>query len=415
MYKGKGLHNNLSFSGWIIAASGSFLIFIIAGTTFYATSIYLVPLQGYFDSSRGAIAQAFALISLLNGLFLPLVGTLVDRWGPRKCLFFGFAGLTATFFLLSFITTLWQLYILVIIQGVFLPFSGGLPNQALIGRWFIRRRGRAMGLVSTGVGLGGLILPWIMGTITETHGFRPAFFITALMILFICIPVNFFLIKDSPSSLGQYPDGEKNPGRIKSQQKKRGLYLKHAVKLYPFYAVLICSAFAHGIVGLISMHLPALLQDTGLSLSTASAYLGITLGISVGGRLLVGELSDKIKPRILYTVSVGGMAVSVLLLFFPSIAIVRIIFVIFYGFFQGSVATVLPLLVHSLFGGRAFGRIYGLLLFASGGAVALGNFLSGHIYDSAGNYHYSILIALVLGLLSSLIVSGFRYKNENLY
>ncbi len=403
------------YYGWFIALFGSLLIFFIAGTSFYGIAIYLVPLQKALNTTRGRISQAFAIISLLSGLMMPLVGSAVDKWGAKKCLSFGFTGLAITFFLFSRMANVAHLYILVIFQGIFQSFSGGLPNQALIGKWFIKRRGRAMGLVSAGIGLGGLVMPWVLGNIIENSGFRTAYLFTSLLIAGFCLPITLFFIKDSPFPLGLRPDGLTQKQESQIKKKKQGLYLRHARKLYPFWAILAATALSQGIVGLVSMHLPAMLQDSGLEISQAAGYFGIMLGIGISGRLLVGELSDRFKPRYLFIITGLGMALCVSLLFLLHVPIVRSIFVVLYGIFQGASATLIPLMVHSLFGGRVFGRVYGALLLASAASVAVGNYIGGFIFDRTSNYRAAISIAVIMGLVSAFFAMTARIKGENSY
>ena len=93
-----------------------------AGTAYYANAIYLLPLQQYFETSRTVIAQAIALTPLLAAPVVPLLGLLLDRWGPRRALLVGVSGLAATQFLLARMTALWQFYLLIIVLGYYITF-----------------------------------------------------------------------------------------------------------------------------------------------------------------------------------------------------------------------------------------------------------------------------------------------------
>ncbi|TVR54346.1 MAG: MFS transporter [Spirochaetaceae bacterium] len=401
------------FYGWVVASSSTVLIFFVAGSAFYGMPVYLVPLQGALSASRGEVARAFAAVSLLTGALIPVVGTVVDRWGPRRCLILGISGITVTHLLLSSVTTLTQLTFFMVLQGLVLPFAGGLPNQALIGRWFVKRRGRAMGMVGAGVGLGGLCLPWLIGVTIETFGHQTAFLWTSFILGGICLPIVILVTRDSPEEKGQLPDGCRSDLGPTTARQHRGLYFRHAIRLPAFRLMLVSAACSQATVGLISMHLPAMLQDAGLPLSAAGAYLGFALGIGVVGRLLVGELSDTIKPRLLFIGACVGTALSTLFLLRPGAILPRAAFVLFYGTFQGAASTVIPLVVHSLFGARAFGRIYGSLLLFTASTAALGNFMSGHIYDIRGEYTYAIILALTFGLLAAVFAFFTRYAREN--
>jgi MFS family permease len=395
------------FSGWIVAASSSFLILVIAGSAFYSSSVYLVPLQETFNTNRTVIAQAFAIISLLTGILMPLVGWFVDRWGTKRCLLIGLSGIAFTFFLLSRMTLLWHFYILVIVQGLFQPFAGGIPNQTIVGRWFIKKRGRAMGLIGSGIGLGGLLIPWLLGSIIEAFSFRIAYLAAALFIALVCIPITIFLIKDKPEDVGQAPDGIPF-FEDKKTENVQGATFKQAIKTVSLWSLLIGSAFAHAIVGIISLHLPAMLQDNGLSLSLASAFLGFMLGLSVIGRLVIGELSDRFRPRYLFMITAAGMGCFSLLMLNPAAAVSRIVFVILFGFCMGGMTTLVPLAVQTIFGVRAFGKIYGIITMATAVAVAGGNFLGGLLHDIIGDYSLAVTVACFFGVAAAAIIIGVQ-------
>ena len=399
--------------GWVVVVSSSFLIFVVAGTSFYGNAMYLVPLQKAFNTSRGTISRAFAIISLLTGLLMPIVGGFTDRWGPRRALLIGFSGLSLTFFLYSRMTSPWHLYVLVVLQGLVVPFAGGLANQALVSRWFVSRKGRAMGIVGAGIGLGGLILPWIVGLLIESRGTKSAYLFSGSLIAIFCVPILIFLVRDNPAKLGLPVDGFAGVARKPDRERKRGIYFKHAIRLFSFWAILVSASLSQGTVGLINLHLPAMLQDAGLPLSTAGIFLGLVLGISVAGRLLIGELSDRFKPRYLFGIACLGTGICALLLLEPENPVVRAVFVVVYGTFQGAVATVIPLVVHSLFGGRAFGRIYGVVLMSTAATVALGNYLGGVIFDTFGNYTAAIVLASAISIVAAIISFSGRRLHEN--
>ena len=399
--------------GWVIAGSCSFLIFAVAGSTFYGTSIFMVPLQNLFSSSRTAIAQAFAVVSLLTGLMAPVVGLFVDKYGAKRCLALGISALAVIYFFYSRMTALWHLYVLVVVQGLFQPFAGGLPNQALIGKWFVHRRGRAMGLAGAGIGFGGLIIPWTLAMIIENYNYQSAYLFTTVLLGGLCLPVVLFLVRDDPAKACKKPDVNVSEHTAQNEiHSDEGLTLHEAMRGYPFWGILLGSALVQTTIGLISLHLPAMLQDAGLSLSSSGAYLGIALGIGITGRLLVGELSDRVKPRYLFLVAAAGMGLSSLFMLYPGVVVARGAFVVTYGIFQGAAVTVTALVIHSLFGVRYFGRIYGVIVLASAGSVALGNYIGGLTYDLRGNYTPAVFLACAAGLCAAVLLLCIRTTNE---
>ncbi len=390
-----------------------FLILIIAGTTFYSGSVFLVPLQNLMGTNRTDISKVFAIIMIVNGVLMPVAGLLIDRWGPRRAMIFGMSGLAVVFFLFSRATAVWQLYLIAVLQGIFQPISGGMSNQAIVGRWFKRKRGRAMGLMGAGIGLGGLVVPWLLGVIIETFDIRTAYLFNTGCLLFLNIPIILFILRDSPHSVGLPRDGYEisSPSSQESQDNMQVqeagedkddtlIFLKDAVKTLTFWAVLVSSALGLSMIGIMSLHLPAMLQDAGMSLSVSAGYLGMMLGIGIAGRISVGELTDRIKPRFVYSVAVLLMGLGSLTMLLPQVPLARIAFIAIFGITQAATSTLIPLIIQSIFGVRSFGRIYGPIGLCTSFAIAGGNYLGGYIRDLSGNYNPAIILTAVVGLLS---------------
>lgn len=398
---------------WIVATANMFLILIIAGTTFYSGSVFLVPLQNLMGTNRTDISKVFAIIMIVNGVLMPVAGLLIDRWGPRRAMIFGMSGLAVVFFLFSRATAVWQLYLIAVLQGIFQVFSGGMSNQAIVGRWFKRKRGRAMGLMGAGIGLGGLVVPWLLGVIIETFDIRTAYLFNTGCLLFLNIPIILFILRDSPHSVGLPRDGyeisstSSQEAQDNMQVQEAGedkddtlIFLKDAVKTLTFWAVLVSSALGLSMIGIMSLHLPAMLQDAGMSLSVSAGYLGMMLGIGIAGRISVGELTDRIKPRFVYSVAVLLMGLGSLTMLLPQVPLARIAFIAIFGITQAATSTLIPLIIQSIFGVRSFGRIYGPIGLCTSFAIAGGNYLGGYIRDLSGNYNPAIILTAVVGLLS---------------
>ncbi len=144
------------FRGWAIVGATMVIMAVVGGFGYYSPSVYLVPLQNFFYVNRTAISLGSSVTSLFAGITAPLVGIFVDRFGPRRAIILGIIGLIVSYLALSRMHDLWHYYVLLAFQGLVLPFTGLIPHQALIGLWFVRRRGRAMGMTMAGLGLGGL-------------------------------------------------------------------------------------------------------------------------------------------------------------------------------------------------------------------------------------------------------------------
>lgn len=396
---------------WGVALGSGLLLFMVAGIAFYGNAVYLVPLQKFFSIQRGRIAAALALVSLITGLSTPLAGYAVDRWGPRRCLIFGLAAIGVIFLGYSQMHTVWQLYLFVILQGAVQPFAGGIPNQSIVGRWFPERPGRPMGVISAGIGLGGLLLPWGIGSVIQSFGFRAGFAASGVLFLCLGLPVAVLLVQDRPTVFGQRIRSK--PGAVAALGSSGTVEIgfRSAVKSLRFWLVLASASLAMSLVGILSFHFPAMLQDTGLDIRHSAFVFGSMLGLSTFGRVLAGELSSKIRPEKLLITGTLSMAGSAVLLYWLGTNVALTAFIVGFGVSQGITATLVPLVVQSMFGRVAFGRIYGAIGFGIAFLVACGNFVTGMIYDRTGSYVVPIALSIVLGGLSSLSALAAAVNN----
>ena len=199
------------FYGWWIAIISSSVDSLKHGTFNKGFTSYIIPLGNELGIGVAAISFAEMLGRMEGGLQGPLMGWATDRFGPRIILMFG--GLTSGlgFILLSFTQN--YLYFICIFVGLLsLGFRAGYNNATMpaINQWFRRHRGLAMGIAGTGTAIGGTLIAPLMGFLVLGAGWRPAAFISGVVILAVVIPLS-FLIRRDPESMGLRPDGDPIP------------------------------------------------------------------------------------------------------------------------------------------------------------------------------------------------------------
>jgi MFS family permease len=382
-----------------------------AGVTVYANGIFLLPLQQHFHTTRTAVAQAVALNSLLAAPVMPFLGMILDRWGPRRAFLLGLTGIGLGFFLLSGMNALWQYYVLVIIQqAFFMRFNEPITQQAVIGRWFVRFRGRAIGIALAGVGIFGVTIPTLLGYIIQHYGWRSGFLTAGVLVVGVALPAVLLFLLDNPSEIGQYPDGANEPPAI-IHTAVHGATFAQAIRSPIWWVLALIWALCYLIHGVMTLQAPAILQDAGLSVSSAARYVGFMLGASIIGRLSIGNLSDRVDRLRLLGVSLFGMGAGAAMMLFPGNAAARLGYVILYGIGSGGAFTVFPVTIQSIFGLRSFGRIYAIVITGSVISTAAGNYLGARIYDWRGGYSEALWLSLGCAALAGILALTLRAKN----
>ena len=196
------------FYGWVIVG----VVFVTMGVGVNARtafSLLFPPILDEFGWERGVTAGAFSFGFLVSAMLSPSLGRLMDRRGPRVVLEMGIGLMAAGLMLATLVREPWHLYATL---GVMVGGGSvclGYTGQALfLPNWFVRRRGLAMSLAFSGVGVGSIIiLPWVQVLIARS-GWRAACWALAILMLVLLAPLN-LLLRRRPEDLGLEPDGDR--------------------------------------------------------------------------------------------------------------------------------------------------------------------------------------------------------------
>ena len=160
------------FYGWWIVAANAVITFYVAGTFFYSFGAFINPLKNAFGWSTAQIALAFSIRSAEAGPLAPVAGYFVDRFGARAVTIFGVSVTGLGFFLLSRINSLAAFYIVYMVIALGTSLCLTITPMTNIANWFIKKRGRALGLFAVGAGLGDLMVPlvtWPLGFVRMAY------------------------------------------------------------------------------------------------------------------------------------------------------------------------------------------------------------------------------------------------------
>jgi sugar phosphate permease len=398
------------FYGWIIVGV-LFFISIIDGGFTYIFSAFLKPLSQEFGWTRAETAGAFSLYLLAAGLTLPLWGGLADRRGVRLVFLLSALIDGVALVLLSAVRSLTAFYVLYFILGVGLGGIGPATIGKAVSQWFVTKRGLAMGLALVGGGGGGLLLVPLSGFLIDSYSWRIAYLGLAGLALGGMFPLVLFFLTDTPEERGLTPLGQSSRTTDAIEAEGEGRLepgdwtLREALFTSTFW--LLGVAFCAGLmVGLAMIaHQVAVLQDAGFTLETASAIGGVTLGMSMGGRLTVGWASEHARYiHLMLSLCLLLEAAGIGFLLYLNILGLWAVaaFVVFFGLGYGGLVVLWPLVIGHDFGLRAFGAIAGVLgtVAASlGGAV--GPIMAGAIYDRTGSYYWAFFLFIAVLLVGA--------------
>lgn len=391
------------FYGWWIVGATFTVLFIGLCSGFYTVSVFLEPIEQTFGWSRTRISLGFTIAALLVGLLSPVVGIAVAKFGVKTVQLFGALVAGCGLIMASFIQALWQYYVIYIVMAVGLASVSLVPSQTLISHWFERRRGTAMGIIMTGIGLGGMVMVFIASMMNEAYGWRWAYRFLGLLVLAIVVPVILTVIRNRPEDLGLVPDGEQaGDAGAAGAVKTVSFTVKEAFRTLPFHLTCLIMALFSVILGGLTMHAIALFRSYGIQ--EANTLWSLTLGASVAGRIVFGYLSDKLSKKALLGVSwvlhvLGFWSITMV----PGNSSLIWGFVVCYGLALGSFVTLMPLFVAERFGVEHFSKLIGLVGLFQVLGMAVGSVLLGRIYDASASYAQGVALLLVLSVVSFII------------
>ena len=405
------------FYGWRIVGGAFVILFFTVGIGLYSPPVFLKPLEESFGWSRAGISAGAAIAALVGGLLSPLVGGWIDRYGARNVMTFGGLMLGAAFALLSVMGSLWHFLVINVLVAIGVACVAWIPNQTLVANWFTRRRGLAMGLASAGIGFGGLCIAPLGGALIARLGFRPAYATLAALVLLIVVPCILIVVRTRPADLGLLPDGdppqEPSPEIVPGDATSGpttvpGLKLGQSLKSGAFWTLAFCNVVFGFAGGSIIAHLVAFLSDSGFDRQLAAGALGMSVGVSVCGRLLFGPLGDRLPKKLMMALAMFLQAVATLCLFGIHSPLALPAFVIAFGLGLGGLAVTFPLLVGECFGLRAFAKILGVLMIPAMFGGAVGPVLTGRIFDVSGSYTLAFTLHLAAFLIGGCVVAFLR-------
>jgi MFS family permease len=404
------------FYGWVVVAV-AFVTMGVGVNARTAFSLLFPPILDEFGWERGVTAGAFSFGFLVSAVLSPALGRLMDRRGPLLVMELGVVMMTAGLLLATLVRAPWQLYatlgVLVGGGSVCLGYTGQalfLPN------WFVRRRGLAMSIAFSGVGVGSIsLLPWLQALIAQS-GWRAACWTLGIVVLVALVPLNLLLLR-RPEELGLAPDGDHSSldastaGRggnvVDSAWVAIDWTLARALGTARFWWIALgyfCALYAWYAV---QVHQTKYLVEIGFTATYAGWALGFVSLAGIPGQIALGHLSDRIGREWVWTVGSLGFAlcyVALLLLRYAPTPALLYVMVAAQGMLGYGLTSVIGAIPAEIFQGRHYGTIFGTLMLASIFGGALGPWATGALHDATGSYALAFALAIACAGVSALAI-----------
>lgn len=398
------------YYGWWIVAACSFLTFYGAGTFFYGFTVFVHPMIEDLGWGMALISGAFSLYRLESGVAAPLAGFLIDRMGPRYLVMAGGLIWGSGFIYLSHITSVFHFYLSFFVISFGWTFASGTTvPSAMIAKWFIRKRGRAIGIFVAASGLSGMLVPVLSYMITH-YGWQRTLLMIGILTWLVVTPISITL-RSKPEDYGLYPDGkppEQTPEVLKNNGATEYGEVNFSIKkalCTPAFLLLSLTFWSFQVtMSSVFVHLVPHLITAGIGEKAASMAVMFTTLCSVLGRAGYGWLSDSLNKKKLFISTFVLQAIGLFAFSRVSKIIHLIPFLVAYApGYGGSVALRAPI-VGEYYGRKNFGTLYGVLIGIAMFGGIIGPIVAGFAYDYFGNFRGVFTFFSLINFFSALVL-----------
>ncbi len=405
------------FYGWKIVGAASGLQFLQAGLMMQSFGAYVAMLSEERGWSKTALSGAAALHQMETALLGPVLGWLLDRFGPRIFVRVGIVVFGLGLMLLSQIDSLPGFYGAFVVIALGVGCCGFFPLNVAIIHWFERWRARAISTLSIGLAVGGLVTPLVAWSL-QTYGWRATALVSGVIAIVVGFPLA-SLIYNRPSDRGEVVDGIQadRPSQMDLGTTKddgtRDFTAREALRTRAFWLISLGHAFALFIVQAVLVHAIAHLKE-GLGYTLAEAALVITLVtlMQIGGVAVGWLIGDRWEKRFICAVCMLMHALGMLLLTFaaytPWPAATVSAFAVLHGVAWGLRGPFMQAIRADYFGRSAIGMILGLSFLVLMIGQIGGPMIAGMAADVTGDYRAGFTTLALLAGLGSIFFLAAR-------
>ena len=402
------MQSNSKLARWLVVAASTFALVVGNGAILLFTfGVFLKPITEQMGWPRGTASLGVTIGFTLGGLATPLVGQLIDKWGVQKITLVAITVFAASVAAISLSNSVAGFVTLYAVAGLLSSGHAPLPYAKAITAWFDARRGLALGIAMSGVGVGAALIPQVADLLVKTLGWREAYVVLGILTWLVAFPLVLLFVKEPPGSRTQ-----ENVRLSPAIGDDIGVALRKKEFWLIAIAILLVVTALNGMIA----HLVALLTDRGMPHEVATRML-IAVGLStILGRLIAGYLLDRVFAPYLAAVIFLVPLLGVLALWVGAASpVFALVVAISLGFSLGAEVDVIGYLVGRYFGLRRYGQIYGYMFAVFTIGTGVGPFLMGLSFDATHSYAAALGLFGAMLVVSSVMISlldAYRYPEQ---
>ena len=399
------------FYGWVVVFASAAAYFLHGGARLGGFGNFLKPISDEFGWSRALISGAASLGRIETAIHGPIVGVLIDRFGSRIIMAIGFAIGAAGFFVLSFVHSVALFYVVYVLL---IPLGLGavqLAGQTAVANWFVRKRSRALSIITIGFATGATVMTPGIGWMVTGYGWRSTSAVLGILVVVVGIAV-VLLTRDKPEKYGLLPDGDARTDtlapspaaghRVKAPTAEIDFTVRQAMATKAFWLITAGLTFQGLATSAASIHTIPLLTDRGISAQAAANFVGLYYFWGIFGRLMWGYLGDFVAKRYLLAIAVLLEGAGILLLANFSSTLEIYLYTVLFGVGQ-AVIPVQFAIRGEYFGRSSFAAIAGAMAFFTTIGGVIGPVYAGRSFDITGSYQLALTVVAGAAVIAAVL------------
>ena len=410
------------YYGWIVVGASSTVVFARMAPAITTLTVLIFPMSQQLGWSRTLIAGSVSAGAIASLVLSPVVGWAIDRYGARPVMVVSVLGLGAAMVSLAWATAPLTFYLAFAAGRVVFHTTAPIGASTVAARWFIKKRGRAIGMIFLFGAIGGIVFTMVASLVVESHGLKATWIAIGLVVLVFSVLPPLLLVAERPEDIGLLPDGETDEGETQAAFRVRfpsgqamaasqarrtdeeSWTLGEAVHTKTFWILVsmgFTTFFVHTSIG---VHMGAYFRDIGLGATSSALAVSLSWTVSAFFSVAWGWVTDRIDLRYAYSGMFLVQAGSTLYLILASGTLGVFVAASFFGIVSAGANVVPSVMYANYFGRSSLGKIRGLGEVGVLLAQATGPVIAGILFELQGGYSTIFSAFVVLALVCSLVV-----------
>jgi len=393
------------FYGWRMVGAACGIQFLLGALLLQTFGLYIAVLSEEMGWSKTTLSGAAALQSAESAIIGPLLGWLMDRWGPQSIIRWGIVILSAGLFLLSQVDSVITFYLSAILMAIGASLSGYFPLSVAIVHWFQKHRGRALSFMSLGLAMGGLVVP-AMAWSMHHWGWRVTAAASGILALVVGLPLA-RMIRRRPEDHGEFVDGIRPEDGapesvVLNASGQQEFSLREALHTQAFWLLAIGHGLALMVVTSVNVHaISHMKEGLGYTVAAAGWVIMMMTFSQLVGVLLGAVIGDRFEKRKVAALCMLSHSVGLLFLTYSGFIQGLVAFAMFHGLAWGLRGPFMQAIRADYFGRSAIGAIMGISAAIIAVGQMAGPMVAGLLADLTGDYRLGFTVLSILAALGS--------------